>query len=125
PARSSVAWRRSSLLLSGGSELEAALLERCSQLAAGIVQGLVEGASGGGEALGEDVDGHVVERHRDQDLPLAVAEAALDLLAQGREQLGVRGAAAGRAGAVGEHRPGFLLERDLASLPGTATHLHS
>jgi hypothetical protein len=67
--------------------VEPALGEPLPQPLAGIVQRLVESAAIAAEALGEDVDRDAVERDRDQHLALTGGEAALDLLAQGRDQL--------------------------------------
>ena len=75
-----------------------------------------------GGAAGE-MGAHAGKGHRDEDRALVGAEAALDLLAEGRDQVTGLGLVRDATPRVGEDRPGLVLERDLASLPGAAADL--
>jgi hypothetical protein len=52
--------------------------EYCPEFVPRIVDGLVNRAAGGVQALGEHVNGDIVDRHRDQYLALAGSELAVD-----------------------------------------------
>ena len=58
-----------------------------AQLAPRVVQGLVEGAAGRLEVVGEDVDRHAVDRERQQDAPLVRGEDVADRLLDLPEEL--------------------------------------
>ena len=106
---------------SAGAEL--AIGERGSELAAGVVDGLVERSAGGVEALGEDVDRDVVECDGEEDLALVAAEVAFDRAPQGGELLSRLDVLVGRRPIFGDQRPGLGLERHFAPLPGAAADL--
>jgi hypothetical protein len=66
---------------------EAALAELLAQLAAGVVHRLVEGAARRAQPVRQDVDRHVVERERDEDLALVRRQRVLDAVAKGTQEL--------------------------------------
>ncbi len=53
-----------------GAEVVSGLGELAPQFAAGVVEGLVEGASSGVETLGENIDRDAVDCKCDEDAPL-------------------------------------------------------
>ena len=57
-----------------------------TELAASVVKRLVERAARGTEALGEDVDRHLVQRERDEDVAL-VRRQKLDPFLHGAQEL--------------------------------------
>jgi hypothetical protein len=61
--------------------------EPCPQLAAGVVEGLVERAARGAKPFGEHVDRHVVERDGDEHGPLMSGEHLGDRVAHRVEEL--------------------------------------
>ena len=63
-------------------DADAAGAQRGSELLPRVVEGLVEGAAGRVEPLGEHVDRDAVERERDQHLALVRAQLALDRFAE-------------------------------------------
>ena len=63
--------------------------EVLSQLATRVVQRLVEGAAGGRQAIGEDVDRNAVQRERDEHATLVRRQHVGDRNLQRREQLAV------------------------------------
>jgi len=79
-----------------------------AQVAARIVKRLVDRAPGRSEALGEDVDGDLVQRGRDQDLALVRRERRADTVADRLELLCLLEALRGRAGRA-EALPGLRL----------------
>src|SRR6476620_5981598 len=95
-----------------------------SQLAPGVVKGLVERAPGGAQSLSEHVDRDTIECDRNEHLALTLGQDLCDRTLDGREQLallrfGVRGPSA-----RGEERPVVVLERRLDTLPRSLAELH-
>ncbi len=91
-----------------------------AQLAAGVVQRLVEGAARGVQALGEDVDRHAVQRERHEHRALVRRSASSAIASRSAsEQLGrARRPGAGAGPLLGTELPAVGLERHLTSLPG-------
>ena len=89
--------------------------EAGSEFLAGVVQGLVERAAGGGESFGKDVDGDVVEGDGDEHGALMGREGVADRGADGVDQLGRFGVGFGYGAAVGKLCPAVFVERDFAS----------
>ena len=95
-----------------------------AELAAGVVQGLVESAAGGVLALREHVDGDVVERDRDEHRALMGSEDLGDRVADGADQLaGFRLGLGSRVAVIEQLRPPVVVQRDLAPVPWPAAHL--
>ena len=69
-------------------QAQAARRERASELLSPVVQGLVEGAAGRVQPLGEHVDRHLVQGERDEHLALVGAQLLLDRLVQRTELIG-------------------------------------
>src|SRR4051812_35208682 len=100
-------------------ETHAAPDEGQAEALARVVQSLVESSACRVEPLGEDVDRHLVQRQRDENLALVRAQRPLDLLPDGDEQ-GVRlRFALGCWARVRYLRPGLGVDRKLASAPGS------
>ncbi len=77
------------------------------------------------QALGQHVDGHVVERDGDEHLALVGREVAGDRLPDGGQQLGHLGVAVRRGARIGERRPARGIEGHLAVVPRAPAHLHA
>src|SRR3954453_66091 len=99
-------------------------LQPAAQLAPGVVDRLVERAAGRAEPLGEHVDRHAVERHRDEYLALVLCQLLVDRPPYRVEQLGLLGVSLWRRVGVGELGPALGRERQLAALPRPAAQLH-
>ena len=93
--------RRRSGLLDGDSSIS----ERVAQLAARVVQRLVERPARGVQALGEDVDRNAIDRQRNQDAALMAGQVRVDALRECLEEFNVRGAGAGAVCRFGEPSP--------------------
>ena len=89
-----------------------------AELAACVVQGLVERAARRAEPVGEDVDGHSVQRERDEDAPLVGRQDVVNPAADSRQQLALLGLGIRLEPLAGEEAPLLGLERDLPPLPG-------
>ena len=110
-------------LLQPSVERRARVGEPPPQLAARVVQRLVERAARRREPLGEHVDRDAVERERDEHAALMRRQALLDRLLQGLQELALLGRLVRSERAAREERPGLRLERHLPSLPGPAAQL--
>jgi hypothetical protein len=95
-----------------------AFAEVCAQLVAGVVQGLVEGAAGRAEALGEDVDRHAVECQCDEHAPLMRRERLGNCALQGSDELALLDLRIGPDAEVRKQAPRFGLDWQLSCLPG-------
>src|SRR4051812_31863697 len=88
------------------------------QLAASVVQRLVQRAPGRAEALGEDIDRHAVEGERDKHLALVRRKGLGHRGAQRVEDLAALERIVHARALVDERRPALPRENDLAFLPG-------
>src|SRR5262245_51015652 len=94
-----------------------------AQLAAGVVERLVERTTCGLQALGEHVDRDVVQRERDEHAPLVRGQRLVDPGLDLPEQLPLLRRRVGAACRAGEAAERLVLERQLATLPGAPTNL--
>src|SRR5215218_7697423 len=95
-----------------------------AQLAARVVQGLVERAAGRAQALGEHVDRDSVQREGDEHTPLVRRQYLADRLLQRVEELALLGRFARLDRGAREQAPGLGLERYLTALPGPPAQLY-
>ena len=95
----------------------------CAKLAARVVQCLVERAASAAEALGEDVDGHAVQREGDEHLPLVRGQGSRIARCNASSSCACSASSCGWAGRWRE-RPGLRLQGDLAPLPRPPAQLH-
>ena len=98
--------------------------ERGAELAPGIVDGLVERAARGAEALGEDVDRDALERdaRRGRSRWCGVRSCAIARRTAASSSRGLGALAAARRSAPASASQPSGVERDLAPLPGAPPH---
>ena len=87
------------------------------------MQCLVEGTARRVQALGENVDRHIVESDGDQDLALVARELFVDGIPHGAEQLVRLRLAVRGSTAVCHQSPVLGVECDLAAVPGSPARL--
>src|SRR4051794_37375359 len=88
-----------------------------AQLATGVVHGLVERAAGRSETFCENINRHIVKRHRHEDVALAPRQPGSDPLAENEQQLSRFDLGLWRLPGGNEGLPCAVGERKLASLP--------
>ena len=89
-----------------------------AQLAARVVQGLVQRATCGVEPLRQHVDRYPVQSQSDQDATLVRRQDLLDRPLDGGQELAQVCLRRGPERGAREQSPRLWLERDLPSLPG-------
>ena len=102
----------------------ARFLEVTAQLAAGVVQRLVERAAGGLFPVGEHVDRDLVERQRNEHGPLTRGQSLGDADPDRAEQLALLRRVCRPGGGAREHAPRLVLDGHLPPLPRAPAHLH-
>src|SRR4249919_966499 len=98
-------------------------LEVEAELAAGVVQGLVERAAGRPLPLREHVDRDLVQGERNEDRPLARCQRLCDAGPDRAEQLVLLSRLPGSASGAREHTPCRVLDGHLPTLPRTSAYL--